>query len=424
VLSVQDFGSRLKDVLSPSRAIDDPVHLKGRATSLRETSQALSAQGRQVFVHGFRGVGKSSVAITAAKAFAPGRQPVLIYCSARSTFFQIIRDMAVEALGLNPLETEKTKTWKADGSAKAMGIGIGGETSGSIRYSGVPEPKSVNEAALLLRKATQSDANNGCVFIIDEFDLLEDIESHQLFGEFAKLVADSGQSTKMIFCGVAHDLDKIFKAHGSTFRYFHPLRLDALKPGPCLEIIADAERALGIEIEHNSQMRIAQICDGFPYFVHLITEKLLWRWFNDTGGTGSKKTTPQQYEQALQDACLAAEPELRSSYDAVVQKYKTDGEIILWAVAQGSQLAKNIDTIEKDFDSIFSSVPDRLKPSKQLNRAQLSSRLANMKRVDYERILESNGRGWYEFREKRMRGYARLRAAAQQIELRADHPRA
>ncbi len=188
-----------------------------------------------------------------------------------------------------------------------------------------------------------------------------------------------------------------------------------------MDIISDAEKALHIVVEHNSKMRIVQISDGFPYFVHLITEKLLWQWFNDPN-KGPSQTEPRHYEAALRDACLAAEPELRLPYDTVVKKYRTDGDIVLWALAEGNELSKNLDTIHKDFQAVYDRVPTRLKPDDSLDRRRLNSRLVNMKRDAYRNIIVSNGRGWYEFREKRMRGYARLRAAAKEIELRADHP--
>lgn len=258
-------------------------------------------------------------------------------------------------------------------------------------------------------------------FIIDEFDLLKDAPSHQLFGAFVKLLADSSIPAQLIFCGVAESLDEILQAHGSTFRYFHPLKLDRLKIQPCLDILSDAEGAVGVSIEHNSRMRIVQICDGFPYFVHLIAEKLFWRWYNDDSYSGTV-TLPHHYEGALFDASNAAEPELRNPYDRVAQKYKLDGEIILWALAEGDQLRKNVDMIERDFHSLYERLPVHLKPSLPLNRNQINSRLAAMKKPEYESILSNNGRGWYEYTEKRMRGYARLRAAAKAIVLKSDHP--
>jgi len=413
------FGEKLSSVLSPSRAIDNAAHLKGRGQALRETAQAFSAQGRQVFVHGFRGVGKSSVALTAARTMSPDLEPVLVFCSPKSTFYELVRDMCGKALAIDPLVAEARAETQVGGSAKVMGIGADGHVVNSTTSKGVPLPTSVNEAAQLMRETMRRAP--GRVFIVDEFDLLSDRPSHQLFGEFVKLLADSGANAKIIFCGVAEDLDQIFQDHPSTFRIFHPLKLETLKIQPCLDIITDAEATMQVEVEHNSKMRIVQISDGFPYFVHLITEKLLWRWFSDPDRNPTL-TEPKHYEAALGDACLAAEPELRLSYDTVVRKYRTDGDIVLWALAEGNELSKNLDTIHKDFLSVYDRVPVRLKPDDCLDRRRLNSRLVNMKREAYRNIIVSNDRGWYEYREKRMRGYARLRAAAKEIELRADHP--
>ena len=413
------FGEKLNSVLSPSRAIDNAAHLKGRVAAPRDTTQAFSAQGRQVFVHGFRGVGKSSVALTAARTISPQFDPVLVFCSATSTFFELVRDMCLKALAVDPLVVETQSETTLGASAKVLGVGADGKVVNTQTVRGVPLPKSVNEAAELLRETMRRAP--GRVFIIDEFDLISDRPTHQLFGEFVKLLADSGANAKIIFCGVAEDLDQIFQDHPSTFRIFHPLKLETLKLQPCLDIVADAEIALGVEVEHNSKMRIVQISDGFPYFVHLITEKLLWRWYNDPEKR-LNATEPKHYEAALGDACAAAEPELRLSYDTVVKKYRSDGDIVLWALAEGNELSKNVDTIYKDFLQIYDKVPARLKPDDCLDRARLNSRLVNMKREAYKNIIVSNNRGWYEYREKRMRGYARLRAAAKEIELRADHP--
>ena len=422
-MTEEEFADALRSVLSPSKAIDSEAHLKGRASALRDAKQAFSAHGRQVFVHGYRGIGKSSVALTTAKLVWQIDPPILVYCSRGSTFSEIIRDICSKALDLNPLVREQTNTIKGNAGIKIPGgiLEAGGGGERATKTGGVPLPTSVNDAVSLLKASLGDRANR--VIVIDEFDLLEDKASHQLFGEFVKLCADSGLNLKIIFCGVAQDLDEIFQAHPSTFRIFHPLKLEALKPQACLDIIADAEKALGVTVEHNSKMRIVQICDGFPYFVHLITEKLMWAWFNDPKSTGTNSTTPEQYASALMDACTAAEPELRLAYDSVVKKYSADGELVLWSLAEGSELRKNIDLIERDFTNLYDRIPDRLKSKKgKLGRSQLSSRLANMKRDDYRNILVGNGRGWYEFREKRMRGYARHRAASQEIDLRADHP--
>lgn len=64
-LGIEDFGELLNTVLSPANAIKVPELLQGRDKQLLELRQALTARGRHVFIHGFRGVGKTSLGYSA-----------------------------------------------------------------------------------------------------------------------------------------------------------------------------------------------------------------------------------------------------------------------------------------------------------------------------------------------------------------------
>jgi hypothetical protein len=57
-----------------------------------------------------------------------------------------------------------------------------------------------------------------------------------------------------------------------------------------------------------------------------------------------------------------------------------------------------------------------------LPRAQFYQRMNRMKEPALSSILVGTRSGWYEFREKMMRGYARMRAAQQGVALEAEHP--
>jgi hypothetical protein len=65
-LNLEEFGAKLDAVLSPASAIKSPEFLQGRDQQLTDVRQALAMKGRHVFIHGFRGVGKTSLAYTAA----------------------------------------------------------------------------------------------------------------------------------------------------------------------------------------------------------------------------------------------------------------------------------------------------------------------------------------------------------------------
>ena len=57
-----------------------------------------------------------------------------------------------------------------------------------------------------------------------------------------------------------------------------------------------------------------------------------------------------------------------------------------------------------------------------LERQVFYQRMNRMKEPSLGSILIGTRSGWYEFREKMMRGYARMRASQQGIALEAEHP--
>lgn len=63
------FGKRLNEVLFASQPIQSIEHLFGREHELDRIEKALFAQGRHIFIYGDRGVGKSSLAATAANQY-------------------------------------------------------------------------------------------------------------------------------------------------------------------------------------------------------------------------------------------------------------------------------------------------------------------------------------------------------------------
>ena len=64
--------------------------------------RAMYASGRHVLIHGLRGVGKSSLAQTAAHKIARGGDPIIVSCDKTSTFQTIIRELLDEAIWTCP----------------------------------------------------------------------------------------------------------------------------------------------------------------------------------------------------------------------------------------------------------------------------------------------------------------------------------
>ncbi|GAM97318.1 putative DNA-binding protein [alpha proteobacterium U9-1i] len=411
----QDFTTRLTQVLSPSSEVTSPEHLKGRKDDYEGALQALEMPGRHLVISGLRGVGKSSLALTTAMTLSRAksrRDLPYVQCDQDATFAVVIRDLCNQANGSNALRRQRSET--VGGGASLPGFLNTQAKSATTTREAYPAPSSLNEAAMFIQQVAERTGKR--VFVVDELDLIQDEDTKRQFSQLPKLLSALGVEAQFIFCGTGASATELLSAHPSAFRQFHPISLERLKIQPRLDIIDDAAKAIGIDIGRNSRIRIAQISDGFPYFIHLICEKLLWSWFDDAD-RDQQRTSPRHYEAAVAKASETAEPELKEPYERVVQKQKLDGEIIVWAMADGSSLEKNVEGAFRDYQALALAHGDEV-----LTREQLNSRLNNFKRDSYGRILKSDKRAWYEFTEKRMRGYARLRAARRNVMLKGDHP--
>ena len=59
-------------------------------------------------------------------------------------------------------------------------------------------------------------------------------------------------------------------------------------------------------------------------------------------------------------------------------------------------------------------------PTRWIGTASINGN--NLKRANHGSILTGTRQGWYEFTEKMIRGYVRLKAEQEQLVLEADHP--
>ena len=284
------FGQIMKGVLSPSQAIQTPELLKGRDKKLDDIRRSLYQEGRQIFIHGYRGVGKTSLAQTAAIQYQSSEaQPILLGCTENGTFYQTIRDLYAAAFPSDPSISKKVE----QGGAKAGVGGVSAERKQSIEKSKIAELSSVNEAVALTEYVATHHSKKPAV-ILDEFDLIKSPAEQALFASFVKQLADKRLNIRFFFCGIADSVEEFFGAHELTYRYFHTVKLDRLEFSPRIEIIDTAAKALDIVIDDYTTQRIARISDGFPHFIHLVGEKLFWIVYNDLGS--HMKVSPDHFE--------------------------------------------------------------------------------------------------------------------------------
>ncbi len=404
-----DFGLLMGRVLSPARPLQSEEFLRGRAEQLHSIKRALYQPGRHVLIHGLRGVGKSSLAQTAAFQLSDGRDPIIVSCDEKSTFSSVIRDIFDCAEAAHPRLTEKIK--EVSGGFSKFGLSASGKVA--MRYDQKSDTGSLSEAVRLLEFiCKEMDARP--VIVVDEFDLLGESDEQEAFAHFAKQLSDRHVEAKLIICGIAESAEKLMSAHGSVDRYFHTVGLGKLPWEARFEIVTQAAKSLGVEVDDTSVIRIAMISDGFPHYVHFISEKMFWRVYEAKNGG---KSTGEVFEMAMSDAAEAMDMKLRKPYETATKKYRNDYEHVLWAAADGHEFHRRSADIFASYERIMGRTEEE-----PLDRTKFNQRLNALKKESHASILIGTRQGWYEFREKMLRGYVRLKAEQAKVRLYGDHP--
>jgi hypothetical protein len=399
----EDTQTTLNKYLSPSAPVQREEMLRGRASQLTAIDRALATPGRNVFVYGVRGVGKTSLAQTAAYHFAPtDSPPLLLSCDVTTTFGRFIRELVAKAIGQHPLERRTTVAKQTGGKLYIFE----GAKKREVEMGGVPTPDSVNEAVALLEFAI-AVVGKSIVAVIDEFDRIRDPDQRALFGDMVKQIGDQNLGVKLLFCGVGRSLDDLLAGHESCFRYIEGVELDRLGISPSIEILGAAAKALNVQIDEGYRYRIAQVSDGFPHYVHLIGQRMFWNYFDDTEADDEIRS--KHFENAIQQATASVEPHLRKLYALATEKYAAsdDYELVLWAAASHPDLRRKANDI---FDS-YCIICNELKRT-SLDRATFNNRLNPLKEKAHGEVLVGSRQGWYEFNEPMLRGLCRLRAIA------------
>lgn len=389
--------------------------MKGRAEQLHGIEREVYAPGRHVLIHGLRGVGKSSLAQTAAFKISSGHDPIIVSCDAQSTFKSIIKDVFDEALGKDPRIAEVTKSSEVSVGLSFSALKLMGKDTSTRKEKEIDEPLSVNDAVRVIQTLVAAMGGRP-VFVVDEFDLIESDDVQRDFANLVKQVSDKHVEACFIFCGIAESAEALMAAHGSADRYFHAVDLGKLPWDARIEIVESAADSLGIEIDRTTIYRIAMICDGFPYYVHFMAEKLFWRVYE--AGNGGR-VTPELFEMALADAASAMDMKGRGPYERATQKYDDTYSVILFSVADGHELKKR----SSDIHAVYIRLMKQL-GKEPLTRSQFNARMNRLKSEPHGFILSANRQGWYEFSEKMIRGYVRLKADQAGAALSPDHPAA
>lgn len=408
----------LREHLTPSAHITTPERLFGRGKSLTQIDRALNSSGRHVFIHGDRGVGKTSLALTAAYLEQPtASEPIYVVCSESTTFPELVAAIGREAIPLS-------ERFEADGTprefgAQAYGFGANFKQKGSGTIA-IPTPTDMNQAIDIVRFVREK-RGAGTVIVVDELERVRSEDTKSQLAEFSNSLSSAVQDIKFIFCGIGSTVDALLGAHRSAFRKIETIALERLRHDELWRIIETVGSKLGVEINRETLIRIGQLSDGFPHYVHLIGESMFWSAFDDEVAVRTLKA--RHYESGVRGALERTEAEHKSAYQKATQKSKNtfDYEMALWAMADKSDTRRVLESIYEDS---YKAIIRQFSPDngvETLTRERFNQRLHNLRKDSHGEALINHGSGWFSFRENIMRGYVRLVAETKGVRLAREH---
>jgi uncharacterized protein len=278
--------------------------------------------------------------------------------------------------------------------------------------------RSIGDAVALLEEVAEKRTGNTAV-VIDEFDAILDAAERNKFAALLKQMGDRSINIKFIFTGIGKSLDELLGAHQSSYRQLEQVELPRLGWDARRGIVQSAADAFEIKLDNDVNWRIAMVSDGFPYYIHLIMEKILWSAFaSDVEAT---QIDAELFLHGLGEAILSTAGELKRPYEKAVVHHP-EMEDLVWATADHEDLIRSVDGIFQSYEVVIGKRGDGREP---LERSRFAAQLRKLKGGSYGSVLtqpEAGRQGLYTYTEKMLRGYVRMQAEANGVALSGEQP--
>lgn len=396
--------------LSPSQEIKSPDRLIGRDGYILRIKRALQSPGRHIFIFGDRGVGKTSLAVTAGQICATEKKNfIYVPCSHDTTFYDLIWTVGLSVVGVDAVVGKNGGYTFGVNFAGAGGFNLGS----SAGRESLDRPTSFAECLAII-KFVRSKLTGQIIVAIDEIDRIISVEEKAHFAELLKNVGSVVDEVRFIYCGIGADVDDIIGSHLSVGRMFEPIEVEKLSHDSLWRIIEDTATVLGVMIPHGLLLRIGVISDGFPHYVHLIGECLFYAMHDDPEEV--TRCSQSHFDKSLKEALGKAEPSLRKIYQMATEKSKNkrDYEEALWALADRTATRRQIKEIH---ESSYMRICAEAGGGAVLQKEVFNQRMLMLKKDSHAKIIQGHGAGWFSFREGVVRGYVRMKAESEGIKL-------
>lgn len=402
--------------LSPERPIRSSEYLRGRLSDLECIDRELRYFHAVPFIYGHRGVGKTSLARTAAQMVTPpDREHIYVAWAPASRILQILREVAEEVLKLVMRFGNTTMLLQKVDVELSVSPSI--KTSFERQTSKLEPFDNVTSAVRILRDLDQLlPAAESTVVVLDELESLDE-QDRADFAYFIKQLGDQEFKLKFILVGIAGNVHELIGAHESVPRYLKEVPLQPLPFQVLMDIVEHAASEVEVIVPRHILLRIAIIGNGLPHFAHLMGKALLIEAVEAEASTVGDEVYRRGVAAAVRDSMA----ELRIAYDAATQRGEDYYKHLIWALAHSDVVDVRVDEWLRLYHELASQQHLQLVDDNRLRTA-----IGNFASESYGKIIVNTparyGSFEIRYRYKRfsntlMRGHVRLNAENEGVTL-------
>lgn len=368
--------NQLQSAFRPHAPIEEAGFFCGRDIERERVQEALSNPGLQVVIYGERGCGKTSLANVSTE----GYKRIKIFCEEDVCFHRLLKDVALELQNNDP---ERIVYDAREDTIKVEGITLPiGELTGNSLLSLLPRKEPF------------------CI-IFDELDRIQDRSVITALAELLKNVATNRSLITFIMVGVADTASALLDDHASNYRNIREVQLGRMEDPELKEILLCGEKLLGITFSDEVSDEILNLCDGMPYYLHLLAKNAAKAALEINAPT----VEIDDLNRGSMEAASDADQELRTTYEFAIisQKGTHIYKRIIWAMANLSTKWNSLADITAETNKIALDEND-----KPVTPQGIGSALRRLASYEKGKIIYQPSLGVYSFTNPLMKGFIRL----------------